>query len=187
MSCGNNNNNNNHNHHHPRCAVRVPAASSIGPLTAVDSSSAQLDIAPSPIPWFNPRAIKFHARHLRLPPLTSRAACARYQLGRKLTAAPLSPRHDISAEEHLRIRLNLLLDTLLDTVVALPSSLTSVIHTPDRASSSCCTPPSSAPSCSIPPHAPPILNLPQHRSTPRSLPTHPPSNPTDFFLLNTRY
>ncbi|KAJ7862307.1 hypothetical protein B0H13DRAFT_2072129 [Mycena leptocephala] len=137
-------------------------------------------VSDSSIPRFNPRTVKFHARRLRLPPLTSRAACARYRLGRKLTAAPLSPRHNISAEEHLHIRLNLLLDTLLGTV-ALPSSLASVIHTPDRASSSCYTPPSSAPSCSIPPHTPPILNPPQHRSTPRRLPTHPPSNPTDFF------
>ncbi|KAJ7914467.1 hypothetical protein B0H13DRAFT_2002736 [Mycena leptocephala] len=138
-------------------------------------------VSNSSIPRFNPRAVKFHARRLRLPSLTSRAACARYRLGRKLTAAPLSPRHDTSAEEYLRIRLNLLLDTLLDTVVALPSSLASVIHTADRASSSCCTPPSSAPFCSIPPYTPPILNPPQHRSTPHRLPTHPPSNPTDFF------
>ncbi|KAJ7806912.1 hypothetical protein B0H13DRAFT_2154734 [Mycena leptocephala] len=154
---------------------------STSPLLHIPPFRPRQRVSDPSTPRFNPRIVKFHARRLRLPLLTSRAACARYRLGRKLTAAPLSPRHNISAEEHLHIRLNLLLDTLLETVVALPPSLASVIHIPDRASSSCCTPPSSAPSCSIPPYIPPILSPPQHRSTPHRIPMHPPSSPTDFF------
>ncbi|KAJ7465469.1 hypothetical protein B0H11DRAFT_2050077 [Mycena galericulata] len=36
-----------------------------------------------PVPRWNPRAADFHAIRSQLPPLTSRAACARYRLGRK--------------------------------------------------------------------------------------------------------
>ncbi|KAJ7224186.1 hypothetical protein GGX14DRAFT_557074 [Mycena pura] len=44
-----------------------------------------------PLPRFNRRAVKFHAIHLRLPPLSSRAACARYRLGKKTAPASFEP------------------------------------------------------------------------------------------------
>ncbi|KAJ7804093.1 hypothetical protein B0H13DRAFT_635304, partial [Mycena leptocephala] len=130
-------------------------------------------VSDSPIPRFNPRAAKFYAIRSRLPPLTSRAACARYRLSRK-TAIPL---HDIAAAEHLLIQLNDIATLLHDVLLALPPA---VIHTPDRASSSCCDPAPSAHSCDRPPCTPPFWNTPQHCLT---LPPSPYA-PLDNFLAD---
>ncbi|KAJ7025647.1 hypothetical protein C8F04DRAFT_1268943 [Mycena alexandri] len=138
-------------------------------------------VSDSPIPRFNPRAAKFYGIHSRLPPLTSRAACARYRLHRKSASAPL---HDIAAAEHPPVQLNDIttqLALLYDTLLALPCTLAAVIHTPDRASSSCCPLPPSGPCRSIPPLTPPILNPPHYRSTPPPSPYAPPSPSADFF------
>jgi len=92
----------------------------------------------SPIPRFNPRTVKFRAIRSRLPPLTSRTACARYRLGRREAVRhhALTKRLD-SVNKHLR-ELHARLLHLLDSPILLPAPiLASVIHDVEGASSLC--------------------------------------------------
>ncbi|KAJ7698507.1 hypothetical protein B0H16DRAFT_1644935 [Mycena metata] len=137
-------------------------------------------VSDSPIPRFNPRAAKFYAIRSRLPPLTSRAACARYRIGRK-TASSF---HDIAAVEHLHIQLNDIathLSLLHNTLTALPRTLATVIRILDCASSSCCDPAPSTHAHAVSPPTPPFLDPLQRPWTMPPLPHAPPSPPDDFF------
>ncbi|KAJ7480517.1 hypothetical protein B0H11DRAFT_1242311, partial [Mycena galericulata] len=86
----------------------------------------------------NPRAAGFHAIRSQLPPLTSRAACARYRLGRKTATShrTLTRRLDRFQKQLETLKKHLL--HILDTRTLLsPAALTSVIHDVERASSLC--------------------------------------------------
>ncbi|KAJ7171329.1 hypothetical protein C8R46DRAFT_1216900 [Mycena filopes] len=132
-------------------------------------------VSDSPLPRFNPRAVKFYALRSHLPPLASRAACARYRLSRKTASSALP---DIAAAEHLHIQLNSIATLLHDTLFALPRNLTAVvIHTPERASNFGCDLASLVHSRDVPPHPYPVLNTPQHCSTSPPSPSLPALDP----------
>ncbi|KAJ7142189.1 hypothetical protein C8R46DRAFT_1071413 [Mycena filopes] len=89
-----------------------------------------------PIARWNPRAAKFLAIRASLPPVSSRAACARHRLGRKT-----ADRHDALMRRYVRLRrhlteLNTTIIRLYDTHTILPTPvLANVIHAAERASS----------------------------------------------------
>ncbi|KAJ7090160.1 hypothetical protein C8R44DRAFT_818231, partial [Mycena epipterygia] len=72
-----------------------------------------------PLPRFNPHAAKFHAISSRLPPLTSRAACARYRLSRRLAAPP----DTYAAIEHMHRRLGDLRTHLIHLLDIVPETI----------------------------------------------------------------
>ncbi|KAJ7228371.1 hypothetical protein GGX14DRAFT_554470 [Mycena pura] len=89
-----------------------------------------------PVP--NTRAADFHAIRSQLPALTSRAACARYRLGRKtaITHRTLTRQLDCVRKQLETLEKHLL--HILDTRTLLsPVALTSVIHDVECASSLC--------------------------------------------------
>ncbi|KAJ7939069.1 hypothetical protein B0H13DRAFT_1851240 [Mycena leptocephala] len=97
------------------------------------------------------RAARFRAIRSRQASLTSRAACARYRLGRKTAIRPraLMRRLDCVQKHLIMLHKNLL--HLLDTRTLLsPAAFASVIHDVERASSLCRSLSAAAPPHSIP-------------------------------------
>ncbi|KAJ7749610.1 hypothetical protein B0H16DRAFT_1844688 [Mycena metata] len=111
------------------------ASEKISPLhTAFRPRQRRADMPP--IARWDPRAAKFLAIRASQPPVSSRAACARYRLGRKT-----ADRHNALMRRFDRLRrdlteLNTTILRLYDTHTILPPSiLANVIHDVERASS----------------------------------------------------
>ncbi|KAK7041095.1 hypothetical protein R3P38DRAFT_2893154 [Favolaschia claudopus] len=104
-----------------------------------------------PGPRWNPRTAKFLAICSKQPPLTSRAACARYRLGRKTATRHYKLLRQLEhAQKHLTAlceSVSLLHTRTLNFLANSPAS--GVIHDVERASSLCRTFSASAPSHSI--------------------------------------
>ncbi|KAK6967001.1 hypothetical protein R3P38DRAFT_3151484, partial [Favolaschia claudopus] len=100
---------------------------------------------------WNPRTAKFLAICSKQPPLTSRAACARYRLGRKTATRHYKLLRQLEhAQKHLTAlceSVSLLHTRTLNFLANSPAS--GVIHDVERASSLCRTFSASAPSHSI--------------------------------------
>ncbi|KAJ7290649.1 hypothetical protein C8J57DRAFT_1276241 [Mycena rebaudengoi] len=92
-----------------------------------------------PLPRFSQRAAKFYGIRSRLPPLTSRAACARFRLSRKTAAPPLEV-HTADPHSAAIQYLHNQLEKTQRQLVDLLDTTIPVIHTPNRASSLCCLP-----------------------------------------------
>ncbi|KAJ7737940.1 hypothetical protein B0H16DRAFT_1465965 [Mycena metata] len=135
-----------------------------------------------PIARWDPRAAKFLAICASQPPVSSRAACARYRLGRKT-----ADQHNALMRRFDRLRrdlteLNTTIIRLYDTHTILPPSiLANVIHDVERASSLYRTLRATAAVDIVPEH----ISLPStllHGSLkPSTPPCVPLSTPVDFF------
>ncbi|KAJ7751433.1 hypothetical protein B0H16DRAFT_831817, partial [Mycena metata] len=177
--------------------VLVPAATSFGPsFRHANMNIASEKISPlhtafrprqrradmPPIARWDPRAAKFLAIRASQPPVSSRAACARYRLGRKT-----ADRHNALMRRFDRLRrdlteLNTTILRLYDTHTILPPSiLANVIHDVERASSLYRTLRAAAAVDIIPED----ISLPStllHGSLkPSTPPCVPSSTPVDFF------
>ncbi|KAJ7773864.1 hypothetical protein B0H16DRAFT_1684839 [Mycena metata] len=157
------------------------ASEKISPLhTAFRPRQRRADIPP--IARWDPRAAKFLAIRASQPPVSSRAACARYRLGRKT-----ADRHNALMRRFDRLRRDLTehnttILRLYDTHTILPPSiLANVIHDVERASSLYRTLRAAAAVDIIPED----ISLPStllHGSLkPSTPPCVPSSTPVDFF------
>ncbi|KAJ7934468.1 hypothetical protein B0H13DRAFT_2305564 [Mycena leptocephala] len=88
----------------------------------------------TPIPRFNPRTVKFCAIRSRLSPITSRATCARYRLGR---ARQHRLTKQLDYTERLLHELHARVLHLLDAPILSPPTFACVIHDLERESSLC--------------------------------------------------
>ncbi|KAJ7447567.1 hypothetical protein B0H11DRAFT_2082637, partial [Mycena galericulata] len=86
-----------------------------------------------PVPRWNPRAADFHAIRSQLPPLTSRAACARYRLGRKSAVLHHRLTKRLDSTRKLVRELHMRILHLLDAHIPSPSNIAYVIHDLERA------------------------------------------------------
>ncbi|KAK6988799.1 hypothetical protein R3P38DRAFT_3094406 [Favolaschia claudopus] len=102
-----------------------------------------------PGPRWNPRTAKFLAIRSKQPPLTLRAACARYRLGRNTATWHYKLLRQLEhAQKHLTALCQSI--SLLHTRILLPADFpASVIHDVERTSSLCRTFSAPAPSHSI--------------------------------------